>query len=228
MATSIYDSGTVTLVDGTELYATPLKLKYLREFMAKFEDVKQSTDDAMAIGHLVECALIAMKQYCPRIKTIDQLEDAIDLPGIYSVIDYAAGIKLNEKKQEPVVKQATSEGMTWDSLDLAKLESEAFLVGIWKDYEDLESSLSMPELLATLNSKRDAEYQERKFLAAIQGVDLEKQSGQKDAWEEMKARVFSRGKAKDPNDVTALQGMNAQKAGFGIGMGLDYVDLTKK
>lgn len=228
MATTIYESGTITLVDGTELYATPLKIKYLREFMAKFEEVKSSENDSVAVSHLVDCALIAMKQYCPRIKTVEDLEDAIDLPGIYSVIDFAAGIKLNEKKEEPVVKQATDSGTTWDNLDLAKLEAEAFLVGIWRDYEELESSLSMPELLATLNSKRDAEYQERKFLAAIQGVDLDKQSGQADPWEAMKARVFSRGKTANPNDVTALQGMNAQKAGFGIGMGLDYVDMTKK
>ena len=65
-------------------------------------------------------------------------------------------------------------------------------------------------------------------MAAIQGVDLDKQSGNQNAWEEMKARVFS-GKSKaNPNDVTALQGYNAQKAGFGIGMGLSYVDMTKK
>ena len=40
----------------------------------------------------------------------------------------------------------------------------------------------------------------------------------------MKARVFSGGKATDSNDVLALQGVTAQKAGFGIGMGLDYGD----
>ena len=228
MATTIYESGTVTLVDGTDLYATPLKLKYLREFMNKFEDVKKSNSDAEAITLLSECVLIAMKQYYPTIKTIEELEDVVDLPGIYSIIYFAAGIKMNEKVDEPVVKQATEGGSTWDNLDLAKLEAEVFLVGIWKDYEELELSLSMPEILATLNSKRDAEYQERKFLAAIQGVDLDKQSGQEDPWEAMKARVFSGGRAKNSNDVTALQGMNAQKAGFGIGMGLDYVDMTKK
>ena len=54
-------------------------------------------------------------------------------------------------------------------------------------------------------------------MAAIQGVDLDKESnkdkGQKE-WEDMKARVFSRGQTKDSNDVLALQGVNAQKAGF--------------
>ena len=59
-------------------------------------------------------------------------------------------------------------------------------------------------------------------MAAMQGVDLDKQSGKSDAWEEMKARVFSGGQASDSKDIVALQGFNAQKAGFGIGMGLSY------
>jgi hypothetical protein len=56
----------------------------------------------------------------------------------------------------------------------------------------------------------------------MQGVDLDKSSGKQNAWEEMKARVFSGGQASDSKDIVALQGINAQKAGFGIGMGLDY------
>jgi hypothetical protein len=40
----------------------------------------------------------------------------------------------------------------------------------------------------------------------------------------MKARVFSRGATSDSNDVLSLQGQNARKVGFGIGMGLDYSD----
>jgi hypothetical protein len=90
--------------------------------------------------------------------------------------------------------------------------------------------LSIPEILATLSIKRELEYDSKKFLAAMQGVDLDKQVGKdkSNAWEEMKARVFSKGKTDNPNDITSLQGVNAQKAGFGIGMGLDYEDLTQK
>jgi hypothetical protein len=88
----------------------------------------------------------------------------------------------------------------------------------------------MPELMATLEVSRELDYTEKKFLAAIQGVDLDgetnKDKGQKE-WEDMKARVFSKGKTIDGNDILALQGPNAQKAGFGIGIGLDYEDLTK-
>lgn len=87
----------------------------------------------------------------------------------------------------------------------------------------------MPELTATLISKREKEYQEKKFLAAIQGVDLEgdENKGQKE-WEDMKARVFSGGKAKDSNDIVSLQGQNASQAGFGIGNGLEYSTTLNK
>ena len=83
----------------------------------------------------------------------------------------------------------------------------------------------MPELTSLLLIKREKDYDEKKFLAAMQGVDLDKEtgasSGQK-AWEDMKARVFSRGTTIDSNDVVSLQGYNADKAGFGIGQGLEY------
>jgi hypothetical protein len=228
MATTVYNNKIITFIDGTELGATPLKIKYLREFMSAFEIVKDAKDDDEAIELLSECARISMKQYRPEIsKSIDDIQDNLDLPNIYAILDISAGIKINKNSEEPVKTQASDSGMTWDELDLAKLESEVFLLGIWKDYQDLELSLSMPELLATLASKRELDYEEKKFLAAIQGVDLDAENGsdrgQKE-WEDMKARVFSRGATSDSNDVLALQGINAEKAGFGIGFGLDYED----
>ena len=222
MATSIYDKKQFSLVDGTNITASPLKIKYLREFLEVFETIKEAKTDDQSISVLVKCALIAMKQYASHIKTIDDLEDNLDLPTIYDVIDIAAGIKINEKSEEPVKSQAVDSGASWDTLDLAKLESEAFLIGIWKDYEELEQSLSMPELTATIKIKRELDYSDKKFVAAMQGVDLDKNSGNGNAWEDMKARVFSKGATTDGNDILALQGRNAEKAGFGIGMGLDY------
>lgn len=228
MATEIYESGYINLIDGTSIYITPLKIKYLRQFMEEFETVKVANGDDEAIAALARCALITMKQYYPKINTIEELEDSVDLKTIYKILDIAAGIKIDKESDKEVKEQATESGASWDDLDLVKLESEVFLLGIWKDYEELETSMSMPELTATLNIKRELDYSEKKFLAAIQGVDLDKNSQKSNAWEDMKARVFSKGKAKNANDITALQGVNAQKAGFGIGMGLDYQDLTKK
>jgi hypothetical protein len=222
MASKVYESGYIKLVDGTEVYLKPLKIKYLREFMDYFELIKLTKNDEQAVSVLSHCALIAIRPYYPLIQTIEDLEDNVDLPTIYKILELTAEIRINEKSEEPVKKQATESGSSWESLDLAELEAELFQLGIWKDYEDLETSLSMPELLATLSSKRELDYQEKKFLAAIQGVDLDKQKGKNNEWEEMKARVFSGGKTSDPNDIVSFQGVKAQQAGFGIGAGLSY------
>lgn len=226
MPTEIYESSTVRLMDGTKIYITPLKIRYLKEFMVLFDMIKEAQDEDDAMFILSQCVTIAMQQYYPEISTVDQLEDSMDIKSVYKVLDVAAGVKINKEAKKEVKEQAL-ESITWDTLDLANLESEVFQLGIWKDYQELELSLSMPELMATLNAKRQADYEHKKFLAAIQGVDLEKDNKQ-DKWQEMKARVFSKGRATNGNDVTALQGPNAQKAGFGIGMGLDYQDMTKK
>jgi hypothetical protein len=229
MATYIYESKKVVLLDGKELEIIPLKIKYLREFMSVFESIKTVKDDDESISILAQCVQVCMKQFYPEIsKTVEDVENSIDLPTIYEILDTAAGIKISKKSEQPVKEQAVNSGESWSELDLAKLESEVFLIGQWKDYEDLEISLSMPELIATLESKRDLEHQKNKFLAAIQGINLDENNGKgQQEWESMKARVFSGGATSDGNDVLSLQGPKAKKLGFGIGMGLDYEDLTK-
>jgi translation initiation factor 1 (eIF-1/SUI1) len=83
----------------------------------------------------------------------------------------------------------------------------------------------MAELTTTLSAIRESDHRKQKFLAAIQGIDLDSNSsgGQKQ-WEDLKSRVFSGGAATDSNDIVSLQGINASQAGFGIGMGLEYTD----
>jgi hypothetical protein len=228
MATRVYETAIIKLIDGTLIEISPLKIKYLRQFMDAFEFVKTAKDDDEAIFFLSECARVCMQQYYPSIKTISELEDNVDLKTIYKIIDVAAGVKIQKESNQEVKEQAISGGADWSGLDLVKLEAEVFLTGIWKNYEEMEASISMPELTSIIETKRELDYNEKKFFAAIQGVDLDKQTGKSDqnAWEKMKAKVFSKGKTSNPNDIISLQGAAAKKAGFGIGMGLSYEDLT--
>lgn len=230
MGTKIYETNYIHLIDGTSLLIGPLKIFYLRQFMDKFDELEKTTkDDGLDI--LLECALIAMWQYYPSIKTKEDLEDIIDLDNMYKLIEYCSGIRIksdeNDVKEDNVPVDNSKSKDTWKTLDLAKLESEVFLLGIWKDYEELEKSLSLPELFKTLESKRDSDYQDKKFTASLKGIDLDEASGnsQEDPWEAMQARVQSKLSGigdGNPNDITALQGVRAQQLGFGIGMGLDY------
>jgi hypothetical protein len=236
MATIVYSTKMVETVEGIQIEMSPLKIKYLREFMDAFNNMKTAETENDSINIITECVRISMKQYYPSLSvSTEDIEDNFDLPTVYSIVDFAAGIKVREDSPDSVKEQseqslkskADKEGVTWQSLDLAKLESEIFLLGIYKDYDELEKSLSMPELMSTLEVMRDLDYQEKKFLAAMQGVDLDKESGKdkgQKEWEDMKARVFSGGQSADADDVLSLQGPKAKQLGFGIGLGLDYED----
>jgi hypothetical protein len=227
MPTKIYEINEIQLVDGTILEITPLKIKYLKEFMEKFDKIYSSANDDESVKVLTDCVRIAMKQFYPVAKTIDDVEDIVDLQTIYEIIEHCAGIKINADKTSSGSSNQPTKPIkenSWETLDLVKLESEIFVLGIWKNFDELESHISMPELMAILETTRELNYNEKKFLAAMQGVDLDEANGKQevDPWEAMKARVASNGATSDPNDIISYQGQRAAKAGFGIGMGLDY------
>ena len=83
-----------------------------------------------------------MEQFYPQLSnSITDIEDNFDIKQLYKVLEFSAGIKLNEDKEDSIEQQAKSEndkGSNWDDLDLAKLEAEVFLIGAWKNYEELE------------------------------------------------------------------------------------------
>jgi hypothetical protein len=99
MATSVYEIVEIELQDGTKISMKPLKIKVLREFMKEFQkisDEKISEDNIKSMDLLLDCAVIAMKQYSPELADKDKLEDIVDLPTVYKIIEVAAGIKLND------------------------------------------------------------------------------------------------------------------------------------
>ena len=99
MPTSVYETSEIELLDGTKIKVRPLKISLLREFMKKFETISkvaESNDKSMDI--LIDCVQIAMKQYAPDLSTDrERLEDNIDLPSVYKVIEAASGIKFDDQ-----------------------------------------------------------------------------------------------------------------------------------
>lgn len=65
------------------------------------------------------------------------------------------------------------------------------LLGIWKNIEDLEDSINLPELHAILNASREREYRQNKFMAALKGIDLDDKDkvDAKERFEEVQRRV---------------------------------------
>lgn len=98
MATNINEEKTITLVDGQEIKIRPLKISLLRTFMKKFEEIQEvANDNDKSMNILMECVQIAMKQYKPEIaEDREALEDNVDLPTVYRIIEEASGVKLSE------------------------------------------------------------------------------------------------------------------------------------
>ena len=96
MATEKITGTQLVLMDGTKISVRPLKISLLRPFMKKFEQiaaVAEDNDKSMTL--LLECAQIAMQQYSPEIaEDIDKLEEILDLPTVYQIIEAASGVKL--------------------------------------------------------------------------------------------------------------------------------------
>jgi len=103
MATTVYETVELELMNGDKITMRPLKISLLRAFMTKFDSIVDSSGsnvDSMDI--LVECAMIAMKQYAPELsEDKDKFEDVADIKMVYKIIEIASGIKLDAEGNDP-------------------------------------------------------------------------------------------------------------------------------
>jgi hypothetical protein len=91
----------------------------------------------------------------------------------------------------------------------------------------------MAELVSILETMNEKEYADKKFAAAMQGVDLDKETGRRpkpektqqkkaSTFEDIQARVASGGLASGADDILSLQGNYGARKGFQIGKDMDY------
>jgi hypothetical protein len=80
----------------------------------------------------------------------------------------------------------------------------------------------MPELIQTFKAMQKTESEKRKFLASIQGIDLNvEEENEGPTFEDIKRRALGIDASGD--DIVSMQGQMAAESGFGIGAGLGYV-----
>lgn len=119
-----------------------------------------------------------------------------------------------------------------EELDLTKIEEYVLQLGIWKSLEELEDSISIDELHRFYIVKQREDYEQKRFLAAIQGVKMDEyqdpdEVSEKSDFEAVKKRADIKRKlilqGKDPNDYANIEEMESlsdleglEEAGFGV------------
>ena len=98
MATSVYQPVDIELFSGKVVTLRPLKLSLLRKFMKEFDGLSKVADDNdKSLSKMVDCVAIAMSQYDPELAADKAaLEDELDLPTLYRIIEVASGIKMDD------------------------------------------------------------------------------------------------------------------------------------
>jgi len=82
----------------------------------------------------------------------------------------------------------------------------------------------MPEVIQTFKAMQKTEEDKRRFLASLQGINLDEGKGQEEkTFDDVRRKAL--GINADANDVVSLQGSFASEAGFGVGAGLGYIEV---
>lgn len=97
MATKIYESIELELINGDVINVKPLNLKNLREVMKEWAKAAEAKDEDEFLDTIINCTQIAFKQFNPSLAADrDALEEALDLQTMYKILEVAAEIKLND------------------------------------------------------------------------------------------------------------------------------------
>lgn len=100
------------------------------------------------------------------------------------------------------------------------MEAEAFLSGQWKNFIELEETLSLPELDAVVKASRDKERRLMKFYAAFKGVNLDEQEGAAERFEEIQRRAEARLAGKSPEEVDEASEPSFEE------LGIEFEEVT--
>lgn len=110
MATTVYTVEEVTLQNGTTYLFKPFNIKLLRKFMAKFNALETPENEDEGIDQMLDLAAICVEQVDKELaEDRDALEEALDNPTIYKLIEICAGIKLNDPNLIAAAAQAMAD-----------------------------------------------------------------------------------------------------------------------
>jgi len=113
-------------------------------------------------------------------------------------------------------------------MDLLGIESRVMTIGAWLNYEQLEETLTLSELVELDMSITRRDWKLQRMIGASAGADLPEDPYGDEENEVTSSDILDRALGKLSgvddiyNDIADVRGIGAQQAGFGIGLGLGY------
>lgn len=105
------------------------------------------------------------------------------------------------------------------------MEAEVFLLGHWKNFDELEEQLTLKELEAVRDAWSKQRHSDQKFMAALKGIDIDEGNTDEVSAEDLQrkadveiARMMGQISEDTPDDVAEI----GKQGEFGVGNGLGY------
>lgn len=78
------------------------------------------------------------------------------------------------------------------------------MIGQWKNFDELELNLSLPELEFILDAHREQQQNQNRFLAALKGIDLDAGAAQsaQDRFDDIVAEVYAEAEGVSEDEYT--------------------------
>lgn len=96
MASKVYETLDIELQDGREVTVRPLNIRLLRKFMVVMDKISKADDDEASLDALLEaCGIALEKQLGADASNKEKLEELLDLPTMWKIVEIAGGIKLD-------------------------------------------------------------------------------------------------------------------------------------
>lgn len=91
-------------------------------------------------------------------------------------------------------------------------------LGIWKNYDELEESMSLPEIFETIEEVYEVDWQDKKFTASIQGIDIPDKDtkSSKEVMENLVNKANAILSGADPDNPASVEAQKFRS------MGIDY------
>lgn len=99
MATKVFTVEQIELQDGTVITIKPLNIKRLRVFMEIVKDFDKIEEESDSIELMVKACKLAIgadEKMREKAEDVEWLEDNLDIPTMWKILEVAGGVKPND------------------------------------------------------------------------------------------------------------------------------------